>query len=113
MGTAQLERERTVERPRRIMINRGNPNRPSQNTGWPRYGQQQPSYQHPHPIHREMGLIQPSPQLSRHIAHTKSPLEPYPAAEGFWKNMGVHAMWGAGEGMLEMLLGFMRNRRPL
>jgi len=30
----------------------------------------------------------------------------------FVQQMGLHALWGAVEGMLEMLLGFFRRRRP-
>lgn len=30
----------------------------------------------------------------------------------FFKNLGLHAVWGAVEGCLEMMLGFFRGRRP-
>lgn len=32
--------------------------------------------------------------------------------KAFFKQIGLHAVWGAGEGSLEMMLGFMRRRRP-
>ena len=117
METAQHERERTVDRPRRIMINRGGSDRPSQRPGLPVYGQQrqQPPPSRSRPQADVGGLIQPSPHVAQHIARTRPPqiIEPVPNAEGFFKNMGLHAAWGAGEGMLEMLLGYMRHRRPL
>jgi hypothetical protein len=30
----------------------------------------------------------------------------------FFKGMGVMGIWGAGEGSLELILGYMRRRRP-
>jgi hypothetical protein len=32
--------------------------------------------------------------------------------KGFFKEMGLHALWGAGEGALELLTNYLRRRRP-
>ena len=32
--------------------------------------------------------------------------------KSFFEQIGIHALWGAMEGALEMVLGFFRNRRP-
>ena len=160
--TAQLERSRTqpVDRPRRIMINQGQPSqsrlpvygqpqtrpnfRPNQpgppppqypqyqhhlQQPPPQYQQQPPQYQHPYytptpPAPRTQyvdygdrgGLIAPSESLLQHLKqHGAVPISvmPVPTPPEFWKGMGLHMAWGAGEGMLEMALGFMRTRRPV
>lgn len=122
------ERSAAVERPRRIMVNRGGS--PSPSPRLPIYGQPQertvPRFR-PQPTRQPIprrspqtqqendGLLVPSEKVLRHLGEHGVPqiIQPVEQMEGFWKNMGLHAAWGAGEGMLEMLLGFMRNRRPL
>jgi hypothetical protein len=112
---------------------------PQQYQGYPQYQHHQPpppqyqqqpqypqQYQHPYtptpaaPSYMDYGsrggLIAPSERLLTHLKqHGAVPISilPIQTPEEFWKGMGMHMAWGAGEGMLEMALGFMRARRPL
>ena len=111
LETAQKqERERTVDRPRRIMINRGDR---SSSSRLPVFGQHRNEHQNPRPQYRNNNsLIPPSERIMRHVGD-HGEVQPMASADGFWKNMGLHAAWGAGEGLVEMLLSYLRNRRPL
>lgn len=88
---------RTMERPRRIIHPshrpQPQPNQPGRSL--PAYG-----------ARRGEGLLANDQQ--------PPPMQPLEASEdlSFWQMMGLHAVWGAAEGALEMLLSFFRRRRP-
>lgn len=46
-------------------------------------------------------------KVAHHVPQSKKS-----KTKSFFKKMGLNAIWGAGEGSLEMVLGFMRRRRP-
>lgn len=102
-----MKHEQRETRPRRIQINK-NRNRPAiGNRLLPIVGQS---------AHREGSLLskqaqQPKIQIKKREPEVLQEIEEQ-EQPGFWQQMGTHAVWGAGEGMLEMLLNFLRNRRP-
>jgi len=53
------------------------------------------------------------PKNTKPVKRDPDVIEPMRFHErGFFEQMGLHALWGAMEGAFEMLLGFLRNRRP-
>jgi len=117
METMEFEREKALERPRRVSINRPGNYTPTPSR-LPVYNQ--PQQRTPALSVPRVGtsLIQPQqptqqqPQVYQQRTQLPEIVRPGDEYTGFWKRMGLHAMWGAGEGMLEMLLGFLRTRRP-
>jgi len=101
----ETAQSRPMDRPRRIIqpgqrppiVQPGRPAQPMQQNG-----RQLPAYGR-----RDGGLLA-KPEFQA------PPMQPLEATEelSFWQMMGVHAVWGAAEGMLEMLLSFFRRRRP-
>jgi len=84
--------------PRQVAVP-GRPARPAVHAGRPAQGQV------------SHGLI----SAPRKVPATTEPQAIEPAQfheRGFFEQMGLHAMWGAMEGAFEMLLSFLRNRRP-
>jgi hypothetical protein len=88
--------------PRRIVINRPSGSAPTapSTTNFAT----QPVYGNATLVRRDGGMVAPQTRVAKPMQFADD--------ESFWKMMGVNAAWGAVEGMLEMLLGFFRQRRP-
>jgi hypothetical protein len=97
-STMRYLEQQNATPPRRVVINRP-PSAPG-----PAARTTQSVYNQSQSIRRDGGIIVQQNRVAQ-------PLQ-VPDDMSFWKKMGMNAAWGAVEGMLEMLLGFFRQRRP-